>query len=219
MRQINKKLHRYDCIVEVHDARVPFTGRNTKFHRQLAELRPHILILNKVDLCDQSLNDAVVEKITKKERIEKVIYTNLRTSLQLDKDFLPHIMRMIRKSERFQRTDRNEINLMVTGIPNVGKSTFINQISNLYTPGKGVVARKGAMPGVTRTVQERIKVSTNPLIYILDTPGILEPKFEDPVEDPLRLAACGEFHNKFANSFFDSKFDPKFDSKAVLLLN
>lgn len=195
MRIINKRLHRYDCIVEIHDARVPFTGRNTKFHRQLTELRPHILVLNKVDLCDRSLNDAIAEKITKEEGIQKVIFTDLRTRLQLNEGFLPHILKMIRHSERYQRTDRNEINLMVTGIPNVGKSTFINQISNVYTPGKGVVARKGAMPGITRAVQERIKVSTNPLIYILDTPGILEPKFENPIEDPLKLAACGVYRN------------------------
>lgn len=82
---------------------------------------------------------------------------------------------------------------MVTGIPNVGKSTFINQITNFYRRGKGTVAKQGALPGVTRAIQEQIKISSNPLVYIYDTPGILEPRFGNNIEDRLKLAACGQF--------------------------
>ena len=184
-------LHKIDCIIEIHDARVPFTGRNTKFQKQLAETRPHYLILNKMDLCDPSLNERVEKKITEMERIEKITFTNLKTNNQIRR-VLPDVLRMVDKSERYQRTDKSEINILVTGIPNVGKSSFINQILNYYVKGKGAVAKKGAQPGVTRSVQEKIKLSSSPLVYIYDTPGILEPIFENPVIDPLKLAACGE---------------------------
>lgn len=210
IKEMNKKLHRIDCIIEVHDARVPFTGRNTKFQKQLSEIRPHYLLLNKVDLCDQSSNEIVIDKIKNEENIQKVIYTNLKTSNQIH-NILPDVMNMVRKSERYQRSNRAEINLMVTGIPNVGKSTFINRIINLYVKGRGTIAKQGSSPGVTRSVQERIKILTHPLVYIFDTPGIfklifwikihlnlfyvkstgiLEPRFENPIEDPLKLAAC-----------------------------
>lgn len=98
---------------------------------------------------------------------------------------------MVRQSDRYRRGDSEDINLLVLGIPNVGKSTFINKIRNHIIGQKQQVARVGDRPGVTRAVQEKIKISFDPLVYIYDTPGIMQPTFVDRVEDPLKLAACG----------------------------
>lgn len=183
-------LRNIDCIIEIHDARVPFTGRNTRFQKQLTETRPHYLILNKVDLCDHSIKDQIIKKIKDEEKIDQILYTNLLTNNDI-KRVLPTVLKMVRSSERYQRSNSPEINILVSGIPNVGKSSFLNQILNMYVKGKGSIAKKGAQPGVTRSVQEKVRLSSNPLIYIYDTPGILEPRFDDPIIDPLKLAACG----------------------------
>jgi ribosome biogenesis GTPase A len=100
-------------------------------------------------------------------------------------------LKLVRGSDRYRRSDSEDINLLVLGIPNVGKSTFINKIRNQITGQKQQVAKVGDRPGVTRAVQEKIKISYDPLVYIYDTPGIMQPTFQDKIEDPLKLAACG----------------------------
>lgn len=79
MQDIMRLLKNIDCVIEIHDARVPFTGRNTRFRTQVASVRPHLLVLNKVDLADQSLSLDVIERIKKSEGIDQVMFTNLKS--------------------------------------------------------------------------------------------------------------------------------------------
>lgn len=84
-------------------------------------------------------------------------------------------MGLMRNSERYNRADASDFNIMVVGIPNVGKSCLINRLRSQYLK-KGTVAKVGALAGVTTAVTERIRLCSNPPMFILDTPGILEPK-------------------------------------------
>lgn len=101
---------------------------------------------------------------------------------------LPMVKEMIVNSDRFNRTGP-EMTLMIIGVPNVGKSSLINILRNRHLRAKSAAA-VGAVAGITRSVLHRIKISEEPPIYLIDTPGILEPKVKD-VESGLRLALCG----------------------------
>ena len=79
---------------------------------------------------------------------------------------------------------------MIIGVPNVGKSSLINLIRSRALRIKGGL-RVGKSPGVTRALETKIKVSLNPLVYLLDTPGIMMPKINN-LDTAMKLACCGE---------------------------
>lgn len=81
---------------------------------------------------------------------------------------------------------------MVVGIPNVGKSSLINTLRNSFLGVAGKAMAVAPYAGVTKTLSERVKISNNPPVYLVDTPGILEPNF-DILESPFRLGLCGKF--------------------------
>ncbi|CAG2181702.1 unnamed protein product, partial [Oppiella nova] len=93
-------------------------------------------------------------------------------------------------SDRFNREDFNGFNLMVMGIPNVGKSTIINKLRNTNLRVSGKATTTGAIAGVTRSVLERIKINANPPVYLYDTPGVLEPRIDKGLETIMRCAVC-----------------------------
>ena len=187
---MERNLKAVDCIIEVHDARIPFSGRNPQFKTQLTSIKPHILILNKSDLTDMSWKHEVEKKLVT-EGINAILHTNLQSSNLKDSGFkkiLPTALGMVKSNERYNRQDVKDVHLMIIGIPNVGKSTLINRFRNQY--GKTSAAHVGKSAGVTRHVMERIKVSDDPKIYILDTPGVLQPRIDikNNVDNIMKLA-------------------------------
>lgn len=72
------------------------------------------------------------------------------------------------------------------GVPNVGKSTLINRLRNFHLKQSNAV-RVGAEPGITRSIQSKVKINQNPLVYIYDSPGVLEPTFKE-IETGIKLA-------------------------------
>lgn len=104
---------------------------------------------------------------------------------------LPRAKELLKESDRFHREFNPESNILVIGIPNVGKSTLINVIRNRVFRVKGRATAVGARPGITRAVQTQIRISDDPLIYVLDTPGILMPNIKN-MHMGMRLAACGK---------------------------
>ena len=192
--QIQAKLKKIDCIVEVHDARIPFSGRNSRI-RDIIKLRPHVLLLNKTDLTDFSSNEdrrQQVEKKLKEEGTDKVLFTslkNINNDSYLRKDILPLAKDLVSSRPRYQREGAEDFNLLVVGVPNVGKSTFINALRKSQMLKKGKATTVGAKAGVTRSVLNKIKVDVNPTVYIIDTPGIMPPKVSN-LEVGMRLASC-----------------------------
>ena len=168
-RQIEADLKLVDAVCEIVDARIPISSRNPDIDA-ICGGKPRILVLNRMDLTDPEATKKWAAYF--RERGMSVIATDCKSRRGIS-DFTPAARRACaQKLERDAKRGMNRpLRVMVVGIPNVGKSTLINQISG----------RKGAKaenrPGVTRGKQW---VSVDAGLQLLDTPGILWPKFEDP---------------------------------------
>jgi len=167
-RMIEENLKNIDVVVEILDARIPFSGRNPNFDDIIIN-KPRLVVLNKYDLADSSITDKWISWY--QNQGIKVIPISCATGLGINK-IAPGARELIKeKIEKANASGRNiGVKIMMVGIPNVGKSTLINKLS-----GKAS-AQTGDRPGVTRTKQW-IRLSNG--LELLDTPGILPPKFED----------------------------------------
>ena len=192
LEKMQARLKDIDCVIEIHDARIPFSGRDMQF-RTFIQLRPHILLLNKADLADRDkLHDLKIVEKLQDQGVDTVFFTDLRQfekSNVLKKKILPMVRELTDSRPRYNREGLNEYSAMVIGVPNVGKSTFINAVRWAHTKKKGRAVSVGDKAGVTRSVSNRIKVDNNPPVYIVDTPGILTPRVLD-IENGMRLALC-----------------------------
>ncbi|XP_077980889.1 mitochondrial ribosome-associated GTPase 1-like [Glandiceps talaboti] len=188
MKKMQSMLRKIDCVIEVHDARIPFTGRNPVFKGVLG-VKPHLLVLNKMDLMDSTKRKDVRNRLSD-EGVQNVIFTNCnKQESKTIRDVVKSVVDMINQSERYQRTDVEDYNLMVCGIPNVGKSSVINAMRRMHLK-KGKATRVGGVPGITRGVLSNIQVSNHPRIYLVDTPGIMTPYIPE-VDAGMKLALCG----------------------------
>lgn len=111
---------------------------------------------------------------------------------------LPTATKLISGSERYHRQFTPNSNILVVGIPNVGKSSLINLVRSGALRIGGKPTKTGAKPGITRALQMKIRVCDDPLIYILDTPGIMMPNIRN-LEIGMKLAACGKNDKQFHN--------------------
>ncbi len=185
MRQMSEDMKLIDLVIELVDARVPVSGRNPDLER-LGTGKARLLLLNKSDLSDAKENER-----WKKHFQEQGLQTVL---LDAQKNTgMNEIKAAIRVacSEKIERDRRRGIKnrpvrAMVVGIPNVGKSTFINSFA------KKAVAKTGNKPGVTKGKQW---IRLDPTLELLDTPGVLWPKFEDPTVG-LHLAMIGTINDE-----------------------
>ncbi|XP_078461686.1 mitochondrial ribosome-associated GTPase 1 isoform X2 [Lampetra planeri] len=188
VRQMKSILHKVDCVVEVHDARIPLSGRNLPLQEDLS-VRPHLLVLNKMDLADMTQKQRVLQELEKRG-VSNVLFTNCadETSFSLRK-VVPAVSNLIELSPRFNRVEEQDYSLMVIGIPNVGKSSFINALRRRHLK-RGKASKVGGEPGITKAVLTRIQVCQQPQIYLLDTPGVMSPRIKN-VEVGMKLALCG----------------------------
>lgn len=178
-RQIEADLKQVDAVCEIVDARIPLSSRNPDID-SICGAKPRIIVLNRMDLADANATKKWLMYF--RERGIAAIATDCKTRRGIS-EFTP-AARFACKEKLARDAARGmnrPLRVMVVGIPNVGKSTLINQISG----------RKGAKaenrPGVTRGKQW---VSVDSGLQLLDTPGILWPKFEDP-EVGMMLAYTG----------------------------
>ncbi|XP_041425067.1 mitochondrial ribosome-associated GTPase 1 isoform X2 [Xenopus laevis] len=124
----------------------------------------------------------------KQQGVGKVIFTNCLKDQNI-KQVVPAISELIGCSQRFHREESTETCIMVIGVPNVGKSSLINALRRTHLR-KGKASKVGAEPGITRSVLTKIQVAESPLLFLLDTPGVLSPRIES-VETGMKLALCG----------------------------
>ena len=179
-KQIIEDLKLIDVVVEILDARIPISSQNPDI-KQYIKNKDKLIILNKYDLADKEENNKWIEFFNK-EGIESVL-VNSNTGDGI-KQAINKIEEIYNKNkEKFENKGRigKVIRVMILGIPNVGKSSFINRVSKRNS------ATVGNRPGVTRQKQW-IRLNGN--IELLDTPGVLWPKFENE-EIALNLAYTG----------------------------
>ncbi|XP_021237505.1 mitochondrial ribosome-associated GTPase 1 isoform X2 [Numida meleagris] len=190
LRQMRASLRRSDCLVEVHDARIPLSGRNPVLQEVLG-IRPHLLVLNKMDLADPHQQLRVLEQLRQQGCLH-VVFTDCQRDSNVKK-IVPLVAKLVNSSPRYHRAESAEYSIMVIGVPNVGKSSLINSLRRLHLK-KGKATAVGSEPGVTKAVLTRIQVCETPLVYLVDTPGVLPPKLAD-VETGMKLALCGAIHD------------------------
>lgn len=203
---MGKVLRQTHCILEVHDARIPFSGRNINLIKRLVSNKPIILLLNKSDLISADLRPLIRSQLMNKMHeigvhLEDILFmdsiaANAKQagySHQFLTTILQSVERMMIDEANFMNEEKGH-NLLVMGIPNVGKSTIINRMRNVYLNKAGKATIVGSKAGVTKAVLERIKICDHPhKLYLFDTPGILQPSFEnDPNQEQfMRCALCG----------------------------
>ena len=186
MMQENIKL--VDLVIELVDARIPQSSRNPDID-ELGKNKGRVLLLNKWDLADEGKTEAWSRYFQKQGF--HVVKLNSRTGAGV-KSINGVVQEACReKIERDRRRGilNRPVRAMVVGIPNVGKSTFINSFAGR------ACAETGNKPGVTKGAQW---VRLNKQVELLDTPGILWPKFEDP-QVGLRLALIGSVKDEILN--------------------
>lgn len=170
-RMIESNRSLVDLVVEIIDARIPIASRNPDLD-ELVEGKPRLIVLNRADQADPGMNR--VWSAYFRSQGHAVLQTDCKTGTGV-KQFSPVIQELLREQrERWVQRGQvgRPIRAMVVGVPNVGKSTFINKVSGK----KSAIAQN--RPGVTRGKQW---VSVDAGLDLLDTPGILWPKFDDPV--------------------------------------
>lgn len=187
-RQMQEDIKLIDLIIELVDARVPLSSRNPDID-ELGKNKARMILLNKADLADERQNRAWMEYFKEKGIYAVSIDSRNKGSM---KDVSAAITEACKeKTERDRRRGikNRPVRAMVAGIPNVGKSTFINTFA-----GKAC-AKTGNKPGVTKGKQW-IRLNKN--VELLDTPGILWPKFDDQMVG-LRLALIGSIKDEILN--------------------
>lgn len=189
-RMMQENISLVDIVIELLDARIPYSSKNPDID-ELAKNKYRIIILNKVDLADEKKTEEWKKYF--EDKGFKVILVNSVTGKGLNEITSVSRELMQEKIERLKKRGRIfvPIRAMIAGIPNVGKSTLINKFVGKAT------AKTGDKPGVTRGKQW-VKIKKD--FELLDTPGILWPKFDDK-EVGLKLAFTGAVNDNILDSY------------------
>lgn len=187
-RQMQEDLKLIDLIIELVDARIPLSSRNPDID-ELGKNKARLILLNKSDLADERYNEQWSAYFQKKGFYVVKVNAKLGAGLKSIQGVIQEACKAKIERDRRRGIKNRPIRAMVVGIPNVGKSTFINSYA-----GKAC-AKTGNKPGVTKGKQW---IRLNKTLELLDTPGILWPKFEDQ-EVGKRLAFIGSIKDEILN--------------------
>ena len=188
IRQMREDIKLVDLVIELLDARIPLSSRNPDIDN-LGQNKARLVILNKSDLADESQNN-LWDKYFKDKGYTVLKVDSRVNSLAKTVDKAIEVACKEKIEANKKKGINRPIRAMVVGIPNVGKSTFINSYA------KRSVAKTGNKPGVTKGKQW-IKIGKN--LELLDTPGILWPKFDDE-QIGLNLALVGSMNDNNLDS-------------------
>ncbi|MFK8050165.1 MAG: ribosome biogenesis GTPase YlqF [Halioglobus sp.] len=173
-KEMKEALPQVDLIIELLDARLPYSSQNPSIAKLTADI-PCIKVLSKSDLADPA-ETQVWQEYFEREASVKTLPTTLEQADKAQK-----LLQLCEKLVPRQSRKKSKFTAMITGIPNVGKSTLINAVAGRY------VAKTGNEPAITKGLQ-KIRISED--IIFLDTPGILWPKIHNE-NSSYRLAASG----------------------------
>ena len=185
-RQLSEMISRVDLMIELCDARLPYSSRNPDLDR-MCRGKNRILLLNKADLADPALTSRWLSYF----RSRGIEAAAIQAKQLKNKEALAAIERSTQKAvqQAAARGIRKTVRAMVVGVPNVGKGTYINQLHG------GHIAQTGDRPGVTRSTQW---IRVTPYLEIMDTPGLLWPRLDDQTA-ARRLSYLGTIRDEVLN--------------------
>lgn len=185
-RLLQDQIRQTDLIIELCDSRLPYSSRNPDLKRMIGN-RNHILLMNKADLADPGMNRRWTAYYEKQGLAVELIQARNINS----KDALETIRRMTLKitEKAAEKGVRKTVHAMVIGVPNVGKSTYINRLHG------GSIAKTGDRPGITKSNQW---IHVTPYLDVLDTPGMLWPRLDDQLA-ARRLSYIGTIRDEILN--------------------
>ena len=184
MRNMQGDIKLVDLVIEVVDSRLPISSRNPDIDK-LINTKSRILILNKSDLSDEKLNNQWKEYFEKSGAAVLLLDSRKTSNSKIVAGEIDKARKVKSEKDKKRGILNRPLRVMVVGIPNVGKSTLINSLA------KKAAAKIGDKPGVTKGNQW-IKLSKG--VELLDTPGLLWPKFEDE-EVGIKLALAGSIND------------------------
>lgn len=184
-RAMQEDVKKVDLVIELLDARIPYASRNPDIDG-ISHGKFRLILLNKADLADEETTKRWIRFFNSRELAAIALDSRSKNALKEIDSAILNICREKLEKDRKRGILNRRIKAMVAGIPNVGKSTFINSMS-----GKSAV-KTGNLPGVTRGNQW---IRLNRTVELLDTPGILWPKFEDE-HVGIDLALAGSVHSE-----------------------
>lgn len=188
-RMMRENMKLIDLVIELVDARIPLSSRNPDID-ELGKGKARLVLLNKSDLAEEHMNNAWAEFFREKGFVAVKVNSKKGNGLKQIQGAIQEACREKTERDRKRGILNRPVRAMVVGIPNVGKSTFINALA-----GKAC-AKTGNKPGVTKGKQW---IRLNKQVELLDTPGILWPKFEDQ-KVGLRLAFIGSIKDEILNT-------------------
>ncbi|MGE8204103.1 ribosome biogenesis GTPase YlqF [Heyndrickxia sp. NPDC080065] len=187
-REVTEKLKLVDIVFELVDARIPVSSANPMLE-DIIQQKPRLILLNKADMADREMTKKWLDFYSDHEKKALAINSQAGSGLHEIVNAAQEILKPKFDRMRARGMKPRAIRAMIIGIPNVGKSTLINRLA------KKNIAKTGNTPGVTRS-QQWIKVGKE--LELLDTPGILWPKFEDE-EVGYKLALTGAIKDTILN--------------------
>lgn len=189
-RAMQEDLKLIDVIIELVDARVPYSSKNPDIE-QMANGKSRIILMNKYDLADDACTKAWIDYYEQKGYFVAKVNSKKGTGVKAVQEIIQKACQEKIERDRKRGILNRPIRAMIVGIPNVGKSTFINSFA------KKACTKTGNKPGVTKGKQW-IRLNKN--VELLDTPGILWPKFEEQTVG-LRLAFIGSIKDELFNIY------------------
>ncbi|MNJ31579.1 ribosome biogenesis GTPase YlqF [Paenibacillus bouchesdurhonensis] len=202
-RQIQEKLKLIDVVIELLDARLPLSSRNPMID-EILQGKPRLILLNKADLADPAITREWIDYFEKEGFAAIAVDASSGQGVKEIPALAKELLKDKIEKQLAKGMNPRSIRALIVGIPNVGKSTLINRMA-----GRNIAAT-GDRPGITKG-QQWIKVGTE--MELLDTPGILWPKFEDQ-NVGYRLAVTGAIREEILNiediAFFAVKYLAKY---------
>lgn len=187
-REIKELVKLVDIVIELKDSRIPYSSTNPMINEIIGN-KPRLILLNKALMADQSKTKKWIDYYKNNNIIALDIDSISGYNISNIIPYAKRVLKDVLKKREEKGIKSQSIKAMILGIPNVGKSTLINKLA------KRKATKVGDKPGVTKN-QTWIKIDND--LQLLDTPGVLWPKFEDQ-EVGVRLALCGSIKEEILN--------------------
>ncbi|TDH73485.1 hypothetical protein CCR75_006935 [Bremia lactucae] len=189
-RQMLAQINAVDVLIEVRDARIPWSSANPILEEALSKSKPRLVVFNKCDLANSNMQQRIEKQCRENElgKATDCLFTSVTKGKRLHA-----ILQWCNKHSEAQFRSTAGSMVMVVGIPNVGKSSLINEFRRLSNSSKLARGRKRATVGPTPGITVRndiIKVNDKPAVYVIDTPGVMMPNIMS-AEIGMRLALTG----------------------------